>query len=76
MSSTKFRIQTDDVIVERITTKFHAVRLATDASIFHDCDITVEQLRPVTIDSILFLDDTEDWFRIGYAANGVFYYAQ
>lgn len=67
----KFRIQTDDVTVERRTTEYQAVQLAKDSSIFTDSDITVERENPMldTGDQL----NLGEWIMIGYACNGIFY---
>lgn len=66
-----FRIQTDDVTIERVTTRYMAVSLAMDASLFTDCEITVDREIPET-NAVKQLN-LDKWVRIGHASNGTFY---
>lgn len=66
----KFRIQTDDVTLERRTTQFQAIRLATESSIFCGCDITVDRELDCVAANQLNLNP---WLRIGYAIDGKFF---
>lgn len=67
----KYKIETDDVTVERITTRYLAIQLARDSSIFTDCEVTVHRENPMWLTG----DQLKlgQWVYIGFALNGVFY---